>query len=89
MYNLCIHCCSTGKDFMHVWDESVSSCGSQEISSCIIPHFKEIASGAKRLVLYSDACGGQNHNIKVISLWKHIVDFSYKVIDHKYMVSGH
>ena len=77
---------------MHVWDESVASHGSQEISSCIIWHLKEIRSGAKKLVLYSDACGGQNRNINLVALWQHIVasdDFLYEVIDHKYMVSGH
>ena len=77
---------------MHVWDESVASRGSQEIGSCIIWHLKEIASGAKRLVLYSDACGGQNRNINLVALWLHVVaseDFSYEVIDHKFMVSGH
>lgn len=91
-YNLGIHCCSTSEGFMHVWDESVASRGSQEIGSCIIRHLKEIASGAKRLVLYSDACGGQNRNINLVALWLHIVasdDFSYEVIDHKFMVSGH
>ena len=91
-YNLGIHCCSTGEGFMHVWDESVACRGSQEIGSCIIRHLKEIASGAKRLVLYSDACGGQNRNINLVTLWLHIVasdDFSYEVIDHKFMVSGH
>ena len=88
-YNLGIHCCSTGEGFMHVWDESVASCGSQEIGSCIIRHLKEIGSGAKKLVLYSDACGGQNRNINLVALWQHIVasdDFSYEVINHKYMV---
>ena len=76
---------------MHVWDESVASRGSQ-IGSCIIRHLKEIGSGAKKPVLYSDAYGGQNRNINLVSLWQHIVasdDFSYEVIDHKYMVSGH
>jgi hypothetical protein len=68
-YNLGIHCGSTGQGFMHVWDENVASRGSQEIGSCIIRHlFKEITSGAKRLVLYSDACGGQNRNINLVAL---------------------
>lgn len=69
---------------------SFASCGSQEIGSCIIQHLKEIASGAKRLVLYSDACGGQNRNINLVTLWQHIVasdNFSYEVIDHKYMAT--
>ena len=43
-------------------------------------------------MLYSDSCGGQNRNINIVVLWLYIVassDFSYEVIDHKFMVSGH
>ena len=91
-YNLGIHCCSTGEGFMHVWDESIASRGSQEVGTCIVKHIKEIASGATRLVLYSDACGGQNRNINIVALWLYITaskDFSYEVVDHKFMISGH
>ena len=89
-YNLGIHCCSSGQGFMHVWDESVAS---QEVGSCIMKHLKETNnSPANRLILYSEACGGQNRNIHLVTLWLYVVacdDFPYEQIDHKFMVSGH
>ena len=42
--------------------------------------------------MYSDQCGGQNRNIKVAVLCQYIVSssqFSVKVIEHKFLVSGH
>ena len=53
-----------------------------------IPH----STGAKHLIAYSDSCGGQNRNINIVCLWLHIVsslEFSNKMIDHKFKVSGH
>ena len=89
-YNLGIHCCSSGQGFMHVWDESVASLGSQEIGSCIMKHLKGTNnSPANRLILYSDACGGQNRNIHLVTLWLYVVacdDFPYEQIDQKFMV---
>ena len=37
-------------------------------------------------------CGGQNRNINVVCMWMYIVAnpcFSYRVVDHKFMISGH
>lgn len=49
-------------------------------------------SQASHLILFSDACGGQNRNINIACFWLYIVsnpDFSYTVVDHKSMLSGH
>ena len=75
-----------------MWDESTASRGSQEVGSCILSHLKEINSDATNLILYSDACGGQNRNIYLVCLWLHIVassEYSLTNIDHKFMVPGH
>ena len=88
-YNLGIHDCSSGEGFMFMWPECVASRGSQEVCSCIL---KYLGSNASQLIAYSDACGGQNRNINVACLWLYITanpDFTYSVIDHKFMVSGH
>ena len=77
---------------MHMWNESIASHRSCEINSCIISHLKEMQTTAISLVVYSDACGGQNRNIHIVSMWMHIVaspEYSFKTIDHKFMVSGH
>ena len=77
---------------MHMWSENEGSRGSQEIGSCVLTFLKEHTVQSKRLIAYSDSCGGQNRNINVVCLWQHIVssdEFSYTTIDHKFMVSGH
>ena len=48
-------------------------------------------SSADHLIAFSDSCGGQNRNINVVCLWMYIVtslEFSYIIIDHKYMMPG-
>ena len=92
VYNLGIHCCATGVGFMHMWDESIASRGSQDIGSCVLAYLKEHRTSAEHLIAYSDSCGGQNRNINIVCLWLHIVsspDFTYTLIDHKFMLSSH
>lgn len=91
-YNLGVHDCRRDKGCMHMWNESVASRGSYEVGSCIISHIKEMETDATRLILYSDACVGQNRNIFLVCLWMHIVasdEYSFTEIDHKFMISGH
>ena len=91
-YNLGIHNTVTGVGCMHMWNESVASGGSSEVGSCLLSHFKEMQTAATSLILYSDACGGQNRNIYLVCLWMHVVandEYSFTSIDHKFMVSGH
>lgn len=91
-YNLGIHCSRSGTGFMHMWDESQASRGSQEVGSCLRTYLKEHPTTAKHLILYSDSCGGQNRNINMACLLLHIAcsdDYSYDSIDHKFMISGH
>ena len=40
VYNLGIHNCATEKGYMHMWDESIASRGSQDISSCIFTYLR-------------------------------------------------
>lgn len=75
-----------------MWPECIASRGSQEIGSCLLKHFRTAQSQASHLIAFSDACGGQNRNINIACMWMHIVanpDFSYKLVDHKFMLSGH
>ena len=92
MYNLGIHDGRTGSACMHTWHEGVASRGSNEVASCLMKHLREMNSQADNLVLYSDSCGWQNRNIGIVCTLLYIVassEFSYKCIDHKFMVSGH
>lgn len=93
VYNLGIHNFNSNTGFMYVWDETEGGRGSQDIASCIVKHIKERASTYKHIILYSDACTGQNRNIKMaLSLLKLVQDeYLHKIetIEHKFLVSGH
>lgn len=78
--------------FMYVWDETVASRGSQEVGSCVVKHLQTRASIAKHIVLYSDPCTGQNRNMNFALMFMKLVvsdSNSIKIIDHKFMTSGH
>lgn len=91
VYNLGCHNLETERGYMYVWDETVASRGSQEVSSCIRKHISTHAPNSEHIIAYSDACTGQNRNIKMSLMWlKLIADHkNLKRVDHKFMVSGH
>jgi len=94
VYNLGIHDCSSETAYMHVWDETTASRGSQEIASCLRKYLASSGNqGSKtNLILWSDSCGGQNRNIKVaLRLLEFVQDpsVSYNIITQKFLESGH
>lgn len=92
VYNLGCHEMETDLGYMYVWNETIASRGSQEIGSCISKHLQTRASTCKHVVAYSDACTGQNRNIKIVLFFMQLVSSEANeidVIDHKFMVSGH
>lgn len=89
-YNFGIHDGKTGKGFMFMWSENVAGRGSDEIASCIWKYIKLCKPTAKRLVIYSDNCGGQNKNWNLMALWRQLVlDGVYESIEHRFLVPGH
>lgn len=93
VFNLCIYDEGKGIGFMYVWHEAMASRGAQEIGSCLLHHLKEnVTDDTKRVILYSDSCSGQNRNIKITLLLKHVLENNLKnvkIIDQKYFVPGH
>lgn len=94
IYNLCIFDEKRSKAFMYIWNESIASRGSQEISSCLLKHFKShVPHKTETIYLYSDACPGQNRNIKTTLMLKKFIDSwphdSLKSIEQRFFVSGH
>lgn len=93
-YNLCIYDEKRKKGYMYFWNESVASRGSQEISSCLKKHFAQfIPEDTEKIVLYSDACGGQNRNIKTTLMIKKMLDSwphnALLSIEQRFFVPGH
>ena len=91
VYNLGIHNLSTGEVLMHVWDEKVASRGSEEISSCLLKYCSDrAASGVQVISAFSDACGGQNENFKVVLMWMYLcLTTDIVEVNHRFMISGH
>ena len=91
VYNLGIHNLNSGEGLMHVWDETVASRGAEEISSCLLKYGGDrAAAGIEVINAYSDACGGQNRNFKVVLMWMYIcLTTDIVEINHRFMVSGH
>lgn len=94
LYNLCIYDEIKKQGFMYVWDETIASRGAQEIASCLHRHFLTyVPPDTTEIILYSDACGGQNRNIKMsLMLKKFIVDAKLPAlerIEQRFFVSGH
>lgn len=93
VYNLGIHVLSEEEQaFMYAWDETISSRGAQEIGSCLRKHILTHAKFATHIIAYSDACGGQNRNLKQCLLWLKLLtesEVQLEEIDHKFMTTGH
>lgn len=92
VYNLGIHAAKINKSYCFVWMESEAGRGAQEIGSCIKKYFaKYIDPNVKHINLWSDSCGGQNRNIKMVLILHHLL-YSYpnlESISLKFLVSGH
>lgn len=80
--------------YMYNWNESIASRGSQEIASCLFKHLiKFLPKDTQKIILWSDACSGQNRNIKMslmlkkfLCMWDHTALTS---IEQHFFVSGH
>lgn len=65
--------------------------GAQEVGSCLKKHIKNnLNHNIKYLVLWSDSCGGQKKNIKIVLLLKTIFNSTeLDTITLKYLYPGH
>lgn len=77
---------------MYMWSENVAGRGGQETGSCILKHLNEkIPESAEKVIIYSDSCGGQNRNVKLMLFLKKVLSehSTLKEIEQKFFVSGH
>jgi hypothetical protein len=91
VYNLGIHSLNKGLGIMHVWPEHIASRGPEEISSCLLNYCQQrAAEGVRHITAFSDTCGGQNRNYKVVLMWMYLCSTTdITKVDHKFMVPGH
>lgn len=67
VYNAGIHVGSNDQGYCNIWVEGEAGRGALEVGSCLIKFIKNhVRDGVEKLVLWSDCCGGQNRNIKIV-----------------------
>lgn len=91
VYNLGIHSGKEKRGHCYVWVEGEAGRGAQEVGSCLRKHIQEEMGPVKELILWSDSCGGQNRNIKIVLLLKSILEEhpTLEKITMKFLVPGH
>ncbi|KAJ8946648.1 hypothetical protein NQ314_008820 [Rhamnusium bicolor] len=90
-FNYTIHD-STKKKPRLMWDESVGGRGGNEIASSLVSYMSAMKdSESEHIIVWSDNCPSQNHNIQMILGYFYIMTIkqSIKIIDHKFLLRGH
>ncbi|CAG9825752.1 unnamed protein product [Phaedon cochleariae] len=92
IFNEGIHSGSTNTPYCFLWKEGVAGRGAQEVGSCIKKFIDvHLKKGVEELILWSDSCGGQNRNIKIVIMLKTVLmqHPTLNVVYFKYLESGH
>lgn len=92
LYNLGIHTGKKNQGHCFIWPEGTAGRGAQEVGSCITKFGKMyLQKDIKELILWSDSCGGQNRNIKLTLMLKHMLHHhpSLTRVYIRFLVSGH
>lgn len=89
-YNFTVYDLGTHEGFCYVWTELIARRGPNEIGSCLLK-FLNIQSekGVKKVILYSDNCGGQNRNRFVFSMFSYASKKLGIEIVHRFLEKGH
>lgn len=94
-FNLTIHDLKTNKAFCYMWPECEGNRGANDIASClydfIILQLPHLNPNAKKLIMYSDSCPGQNKNSIVTAMLMLVAKLSPQLqsIEHKFLIPGH
>ncbi|CAH0553148.1 unnamed protein product [Brassicogethes aeneus] len=92
IYNEGVHTSSNDTPYCFVWKEGTAGRGAQEVGSCLKKFVDMyLTPETEELILWSDSCGGQNRNIKIVLLLKAILEAHplLKTIYLKYLIPGH
>ncbi|XP_053386206.1 uncharacterized protein LOC128550688 [Mercenaria mercenaria] len=90
-YNLTFYSYGDKQGTCFVWSEVHAKRGASEVATCLKLHLQSLPAESDHVVLYSDACDGQNRNKIIASCLLHFVNTipNIKIIDHKFLESGH
>lgn len=90
-YNRTVYSLGDHQGTCFVWPEVDAKRGASEVATCLKLHLQSLPAEVDHVVLYSDACGGQNRNRIIATCLLHSVTTipNIKTIDHKFLESGH
>ena len=90
-YNLSVYNLSNQSGTCYLWSEVEAGRGSCEVATCLRLQLQSLPLNIEHVVLYSDACGGQNRNQIIATSLNSAVSTMecISVIDHKFLESGH
>lgn len=92
LYNSGVHSASDDVGHCYVWVEGEAGRGAQEVGSCLLKYIDmKLRPSVEHLILWSDCCGGQNRNIKIVLMLKAILSSHHtlKSISFRFLESGH
>lgn len=88
--NFGVHDCASNEATMYCWPEHEAKRGSDEVASCLLHTIENLPDKIDTLLLYSDACGGQNRNAYVMAFLYSLVRLGkFKEIKHVFPIRGH
>ena len=90
-YNLTIHDNVTKKSTNYMWHEGIGGKGSNQVGSALLHYIDSLPPEVNEITTYSDTCGGQNKNSTISAAFLCALQRkpTLKVINQKFMVSGH
>lgn len=91
VYNLTFYESAPPNDaFCFCWTELNGKRGSSEIGTCLFHYLNNLPAYVMEISLWSDTCAGQNRNKHIAALLLYAVQVTHlKVIEHKFLESGH
>lgn len=92
LYNCGVYSGKNNQSVFNIWLEGQAGRGAQEVASSLRKFIKcYVSPQVKTLNLWSDSCGGQNRNIKMVLILKCVLEESATLesIRLQFLVSGH
>lgn len=90
IYNFTIYDLKTNDCECYVWEEANGHRGVNELGTCLLKYFEEIAAKNAEFIFYSDNCAGQNKNKYILTEYLYTIShYKIKSIVHKYLIKGH
>lgn len=91
VYNLSVYSLGSRVGTCFLWSEIDGARGANEIGTCMSTYINCLPSTVEHVIMYSDACCGQNRNCFFLTAIINTLlkNQNIKCIDHKFTESGH